>query len=141
MMRTYLRRTGHVLTAVAALLAGVATADEFDLIRSTIDGGGAMNSAGEDFELSGTVGQSDAGVMMTGQDFELTGGFWFGQAPGDCNYDSAINLFDFDAFTDCMSAPRGGLIAPGCICFDIDLDTDVDLLDFGSFQAQFTVSQ
>ncbi len=139
-MNAFAQITTWVLTAAALLLAGVATADEFEITRSTLDGGGAMNSTGGDFELSGTVGQPDAGVM-TGDDFELTGGFWFPQAPGDCNYDSAINLFDFDAFTDCMSVPGGGLIEPECVCFDVDHDTDVDLLDFGSFQAQFTSPQ
>ncbi len=139
MMRTYLRRTTCALTAVATLLTGVAIADEFEITRSTLDGGGVMNSTGGDFELSGTIGQPDAGVM-TGDDFELSGGFWFPQSPGDCNYDSAINLFDFETFTGCMSAPGGGLVEPGCVCFDIDHDTDVDLDDFKVFQQQFTGS-
>ena len=32
--------------------------------------------SGGEFELSGTIGQPDAGATMTGGDFELTGGFW-----------------------------------------------------------------
>ncbi len=133
-----LHATLVTLTTTALLMA--AGDPPFEITRSTIDGGGVMNSTGGNFELSGTVGQPDAGVM-TGNDFELTGGFWFPQAPGDCNYDSAINLFDFDAFADCMNGSGGGLIEPECVCFDVDLDADVDLHDFGSFQRQFTGSQ
>ncbi len=137
--------TSHTFFKVLAVAAGVvvatAAAQDFEIARSTIDGGGALYATGGDFELSGTVGQSDAGVMMTGQDFELTGGFWFRQSPGDCNYDSAVNLFDFDVFRDCMSGPGGGLTEPECVCFDFDHDTDVDMPDLQLFQRQFTGSQ
>lgn len=34
-----------------------------------------MRSTGGEFELSGTIGQPDAG-KMSGGDFTLTGGFW-----------------------------------------------------------------
>ena len=51
-------------------------ANDFDLDWYTIDGGGEMWSMGNDFELSGTIGQPDAGAVMTGGDFELIGGFW-----------------------------------------------------------------
>ena len=47
-----------------------------DLTWSTIDGGGETFSTGGDYELSGTIGQPDAGEM-TGGDYALTGGFWF----------------------------------------------------------------
>ncbi|UCC31662.1 MAG: hypothetical protein JSU86_05160, partial [Phycisphaerales bacterium] len=55
---------------------GLAVADDFEISRSTIDGGGTMRSTGGDFELSGTIGQPDAGTL-SGGDFELSGGFWF----------------------------------------------------------------
>jgi hypothetical protein len=42
----------------------------------TIDGGGLMWTTGGNYELSGTIGQHDAGVIMTGGSFELLGGFW-----------------------------------------------------------------
>ncbi|MCG3132019.1 MAG: hypothetical protein FLDDKLPJ_02829 [Phycisphaerae bacterium] len=52
----------------------------YDLSWFTIDGGGAMRTAGGGFELSGTIGQPDAGpaTPMTGGGFELSGGFWPG---------------------------------------------------------------
>ena len=137
-MNAHARMSIYVLTATAMLFAGVALADEFEMIRWTVDGGGAMRAGGGDFELSGTAGQSDPGALMSGGEFELTGGFWFRQAEGDCNCDSAVNLFDFDAFTDCMSGPGGGLPAPECVCFDFDGDADVDLIDFGLFQTAVT---
>jgi hypothetical protein len=66
-------------TAVAAH-AGV----EYDCWWSSIDGGGGMSTGGA-FELSGTIGQWDAGPVtaaaMTGGTFELMGGFWAEQAP------------------------------------------------------------
>lgn len=53
----------------------------FELRRSTIDGGGGR-SAGGAFEATGTIGQADAGVS-TGGAFELRGGFWAGPAAVD----------------------------------------------------------
>ena len=52
---------------------------DFDLSWYTVDCGGAMFTTGGGFELSGTIGQPDAGVM-TGGTFELVGGFWPGVA-------------------------------------------------------------
>ncbi len=76
-MRTY----QFSLTLVAALVAGLAlyafASGGMAIDWFTIDGGGGTSSGGS-FELSGTVGQPDAGVM-TGGDFELAGGFWGGQ--------------------------------------------------------------
>lgn len=43
--------------------------------KANHDGGGAMQIAGGEFELSATIGQPDAGVL-TGGEFALTGGFW-----------------------------------------------------------------
>ncbi len=137
-MNKHARTTIHMLTATAMLVSGIAMADEFEMTRWTIDGGGAMHSTSGDFELSGTAGQTDAGALMIGGEFELTAGFWFRQAEGDCNCDSAVNLFDFDAFVDCAGDPGGGLIAPECVCFDFDGDDDVDMVDFALFQRQFT---
>lgn len=46
----------------------------FDLTWSSIDGGGGYSSGGG-FELTGTIGQPDAGATMTGGAFSLDGGF------------------------------------------------------------------
>jgi hypothetical protein len=48
----------------------------YDLSWSTTDGGGGSSSGGI-FDLTGTAGQPDAGVM-SGGDFTLAGGFWGG---------------------------------------------------------------
>ena len=109
---------------------------EFEVSRSTIDGGGVMFSAVADFELSATIGQPDTGVME-GDDFTLVGGFWFEEPPDDCNSDGWVNLTDYDDFEECVSGPGGGLPEPQCICFDLDTDVDIDLHDMARFQAEF----
>jgi len=108
----------------------------FELVRVTIDGGGAMRCTGGDFELSGTFGQPDAGVLAGG-DFELTGGFWFRLAPGDGNEDGAVNLYDYSDFLGCMTGP-GGLPDGGCEAFDVDKSEFIDLYDFAVLQTTFT---
>jgi hypothetical protein len=43
----------------------------------TVDGGGGRSSNGG-YNLSGTIGQPDAGPRLSGGDFTLQGGFWSG---------------------------------------------------------------
>ncbi len=117
-------------------LAGIAE-PAFEISRTTIDGGGVMQSTGGDFELSGTIGQPDAGVLEGGG-FVLTGGFWFGLSPCDCNEDGGINLYDYSDFEACFSGPGGILPDSTCACFDLDSDRDVDLRDAGAFQRSFS---
>jgi hypothetical protein len=58
-------------------LAGVGT---FKLPWWTIDGGGGAASGGS-YQLSGAIGQPDAGGMSGGS-YSLTGGYWAGlEAP------------------------------------------------------------
>ena len=126
--------------ALPLLLVTVASGQNFDLSWFTIDGGGAMLGTGGEFEVSGTIGQPDASRLLVGGDFEVTGGFWFPQAAGACNYDGSANLFDFDAYTECVTGPSGETPTPECVCFDFDGDDDVDLIDWGSLQVSFTGS-
>jgi hypothetical protein len=129
--------TGTVVAACAALTA--TRADDFEITRSTVDGGGVMFSTGGSFELSGTIGQPDAGVMLsTDGTFELTGGFWFEEPPDDCNSDGCVDLIDYADFEGCLTGPGGELPLPQCICFDIDGDNDIDLSDIVEFQSGFT---
>lgn len=121
-----------MLTGMAALASAVEP--EFEIYRSTVDGGGTTNSTGGAFELSDTIGQPNAGPVMTGDDFTLTGGFWFALKPGDCNTDGGVNLFDYRDFEACLSGPDGMLSPSDCGCFDLDGDTDVDLDDVGVLQ-------
>jgi hypothetical protein len=52
-----------VASAIALIYAAWAAggADDFTISHSTIDCGGVMFSTSGDFELSGTIGQPDAG--------------------------------------------------------------------------------
>ncbi len=128
----------HVLTALVALtLSGtvVALADDFDLDWWTVDGGGQMRSTGGGFELSGTVGQPDAGAM-TGGGFELAGGFWAVAAatapdvcPGDSNCDGYVSWRDIDYFVAAMTSQAAwqAMFAPGTpSCSFNDNDTNGD---------------
>jgi hypothetical protein len=126
----------HITTLSATALAALAGGQPFDLSRFTIDGGGTMRSTGGNFELSGTIGQPDAGVL-TGGTFQLTGGFWFEAPPGDCNNDGAANLLDVSPFEDCATGPGGPPAAGPCRCFDLDDSGRVDLRDFAAFQRRF----
>ena len=58
-------------------------------------------------------------------------------APGDCDADGAVDLTDFEALAACTTGPTGQA-APGCWCYDLDDDNDVDLADYARFQAAFS---
>jgi hypothetical protein len=80
---SYLRRLlAPALLAAALLGASVALAQTgggYDLTWSTIDAGGG-SSVGGGYQLSGTIGQPDAGATLSGGVYSLSGGFW-GSAP------------------------------------------------------------
>jgi len=118
-----------------AILAAAVAAEELELSRWTIDGGGVMHSVGGELELSGTIAQPDAGVMYGGN-VELTGGFWFSLALGDCNSDGGVNLLDYSDWSACLSGPNGRPPI-GCACFDLDQDGDIDLSDAAELQISF----
>lgn len=110
---------------------------DYDLSWFTIDGGGAMRSTGGNFELSGTIGQPDAG-MRTGGDFQLFGGFWFPVVAGDGNGDGVVDLVDYDVFEGCLAGPGGETPDDQCSSFDTDGSGAIDLGDFAVVQATFT---
>jgi hypothetical protein len=74
---------------VLVLLIGISTANAqrsndlsspqsgYSIDWYTIDGGGAMNSSGGSYSLSGSIGQPDAGSLIGGS-YSLVGGFWGG---------------------------------------------------------------
>lgn len=71
-----------VLTLLTAPLAppGGAAAQSggpYGMTWSTVDSGGFTVSSGGQFTLGGTIGQSDAGLLVGG-DYTLGGGFWGG---------------------------------------------------------------
>lgn len=135
----HLTRIAGLLSALVLALGLTAVAQEYEISRSTIDGGGVMHSTGGEFELSGTVGQPDAGTM-TGGEFELNGGFWFPLAAGDCDEDGLVQLLDVDEFNACMTGPNGAAPVGSCRCFDVNRDSLVDLGDFGIVQSAYTGS-
>lgn len=128
---------GLCLAVVVACVAAGVTDPEFELTRSTIGGGGVMRSTGGDIEVSGTIGQPDAGTL-TGGIFELNGGFWIPIPPGDCEEDGDVDLMDFDRFQVCLSGPKSEAVSPPCSCFDVNHSSSVDLADAAVFQISFT---
>jgi hypothetical protein len=87
-------------------------------------------------EVSGTIGQCDAGIMF-GNDLTLTGGFWFQVNSGDFNNDGGVNLLDYDTMEDCLRGPTGGL-GDDCESYDVNGSGHVDLKDFAEFQVSFS---
>lgn len=129
------------MLSLGCTFAAPAIAGDHELSWHTIDGGGGISASGN-IELAGTIGQPDAATLAGGS-YVLTGGFWAVLAtpaqPGDCNDDGAVDLLDFDGFDACRAAPDSGLDT-GCGCYDLDVDNDVDLADFASFQTFFAGS-
>ena len=134
------------LAALAWLtVAAPALAQTYDLSWYTIDGGGAMNTAGGQFTLSGTLGQPDAGPAMTGGSFVLVGGFWTAAAEtpcpgarGDANCDGAVDFFDIDPFLMALFDPPAYAAAfcGGSICAaDADCSGIIDFFDIDPFLA------
>lgn len=70
-------KKGRLALSMSAvvLTLSAATANSFEIPWYTVDGGGAMQSTGGTYVLSGTIGQPDAG-LVTGGGYALTGGFW-----------------------------------------------------------------
>ncbi len=134
-----------LVPAVALFLPTVMTGSAQDIAIDwwTLDSGGSLHSTGADFELSGTIGQPDAGVVMTGGDYELTGGFW--AAPmesaspyyvADLNCDGLLDFFDLDPFVLAITDPAGYVSAyPGCDLMLADCNGDgvVDFFDIDAF--------
>jgi len=133
-------RRVSALSVVATTLTLAAFAGEPMRISSyTIDGGGVMRSGNAHIELSGTIGQPDAGVM-TGEGFKLTGGFWFEVQNGDCNENNVLDLFDHQALVACLSGPNVDTVEE-CLCLDIDQSGAVNLWDYGLFQRSLSDPQ
>ena len=92
------------------------------------------------------MGPTDTSTTYPGwnlDDIEIWGGYEL--PPGDYNADLAVDLVDYMSFVDCMAGPD---VPPSpqeplssedhCLgAFDFDEDSDVDLDDFGGFQAYF----
>ena len=65
-----------VMIMLLPIWTASATAGQYEISWSTIDGGGGVSSEGQ-YVLMGTIGQADA-AYSEGGDYELLGGFWPG---------------------------------------------------------------
>lgn len=66
------------LISISLVLAGSvlgARGQSYSIDWFKISGGGGTSSAGQ-YEVSGTIGQHDAGGPLTGGTYSLVGGFW-----------------------------------------------------------------
>lgn len=133
-----MNRTHVQLCVISFLLAACSISlAEWNLEWRTIDGGGAMRSTSGSFELSGTIGQSDAG-RSDGPTLSLTGGFWFEHTLGDCVLDGSVTLLDAASYADCAAGPDSLDVSSPCACMDFDGDGDVDLGDAAELQIVFS---
>jgi hypothetical protein len=69
-----MKTLGLLYFACMSVWASIASAQNYSIDWSTIDGGGGTSTGGV-YSVSGTIGQPDAGTMSGGS-FSLTGGFW-----------------------------------------------------------------
>ncbi len=126
-------RRAVLATAVLAVTA-TASAQQYTIDWYSIDGGGAMFTSGQQYELSGTIGQPDAGAMA-GNEFQLVGGFWAAASAGapcdpcDANCDGAIDAFDVEPFITVLLG--GGGCAP--CTGDVNGDGVIDAFDIEPF--------
>jgi hypothetical protein len=121
------------------VFASIAGAQTFSVSWWTIDGGG-NDALGGVFQLSGTLGQPDAGAMSGGQ-FTLYGGYWSGapsRALGDLNCDGKADFRDINPFVLLLSDPAAWqAVYPGCPAAngDCNRDGNVDFKDINPFVA------
>ena len=132
----------RLAVVVAVSATATVVADDFSLDWWTIDNGGEMfTTGGDDFELSGTIGQPDAGPVMTGDVFELTGGFWAGAVEAEFCFgdiepfggDGDVDLADLAQLLANYGTPSGATYWDG----DLDGDGDVDLADLAALLAVY----
>ena len=127
-----LNRARLALSAlVLPLCTQAASAQSFEVLWYTIDGGGGSSSGGP-FTVNGTIGQPDASEPLTGGAFTLRPGFWPGvlrnnSCAADVNGDGVLDLGDIQAF---VALFIGG---------DLGADFNPDgVLDNGDIQAFVT---
>jgi hypothetical protein len=115
--------TGFVAAVCIAVflfpLASVSGGGQYQIVWSTIDGGGGQSSGGQ-YVLTGTIGQPDAGYSEGGS-YEMLGGFWPG---GPLCF---VDFEDFARFAELWLETGTGLAA------DLYEDNIVDLLDLKLF--------
>ncbi|MFZ1073664.1 MAG: hypothetical protein WAO21_09545 [Verrucomicrobiia bacterium] len=66
---------GRVILILSLLFPAVGFAQSYSINWYKVAGGGGTSTGGT-YQVSGTIGQHDAGGPMTGGSYSLTGGFW-----------------------------------------------------------------
>ena len=113
------RVTILLLAIVAILVIATGSRADYQIVWSTIDGGGGT-SAGGKYVVSGTIGQPDAAYSASGN-YELLGGFWPG---GPLCF---VDFPDFSKFAKYWLQSGTGLPA------DLYEDGTIDSLDLQKF--------
>ena len=127
-----------LLAAAASGSTALASAGPpFAIDWYTIDGGGALETTGGAFVLSGTIGQPDAGPAMTGGPFTLRGGFWAQAGGPSCSADwdsnGVVNAADVGAFLSDYFVDRTN----GTLVTDFDNNGVVNAADVGAFLSAY----
>ncbi len=95
------------------------------------------------FPTSGPVFTLPEGFTANSTDGNIVDNLFVGVTiPGDIDGDGIANLDDHLIFTDCMNGPDVAVPPVGCApdefdLADMEVDTDVDLADFGELQIAF----
>jgi hypothetical protein len=135
-MNAWVRTVVRTLIVLLPVSAHVVLADDFGIDWFTVDGGGKMLSTGGEFELSGSIGQPDAGAAaMTGGDFELAGGFWPGTCflLGDLDRNGSVELSDLAQLLANYGITSGAAYEDG----DLNGDAAVSLSDLAELLAHY----
>jgi hypothetical protein len=66
---------GKIVLILSLLFPAIGFAQQYSIDWYKIAGGGGTSTGGT-YQVSGTIGQPDAGATMTGGSYSLTGGFW-----------------------------------------------------------------
>ncbi|MFI4897205.1 MAG: GC-type dockerin domain-anchored protein [Phycisphaerales bacterium JB059] len=117
-------------TVIAAFVGGVAPLSiamgpgAYELGAYTVDGGGGT-LAGATYQLSGSVGQPDAGGPLQGPVYCVVGGFWPGGGETACVADLAAPQGTLD-FSDVVAF----LTAYGIGDLSVDFAEPSGVLDF-----------
>jgi hypothetical protein len=111
--------TSRLTFILAALVFTSVAFGDYQIVWSTIDGGGGQSSGGQ-YVLTGTIGQPDA-ASSAGSNYELLGGFWPG---GPLCF---VNFEQYSTFADYWLETGTGLSA------DLNGDGVVDIYDLKLF--------
>ncbi len=129
MKRTLKWTSGLLIVGAAGLVIAGGGGMDYAIDWFTVEGGGG-DSTGGDIEVSGTIGQPDAGVLIGGSGpnaIEIVGGFWGAPAnENDCNSNGVIDFIEIEngMTPDC----NANGVPDSC---DITNGTSLDVLPMG----------